>query len=696
MSNEQTAEEENAAGMAYVRSGRAADAIPHFERASNLLPDDEQLLSNLGAALVECRRFEEALTAFDAALARKPDYPQAHHNRGVALRGLGRLDESIEAAKEALRLRPDYADALVSLGTSLAQAGRWDEARVACRQALALQPNSPVAAVTLGTINAHEGKIQRALELFGFAISVRPDYADAYRFAGMLLQRIGRFDEAIACFERSAELEADSAEDFLALGHALASKRRYAEAISALDRAIELEPDNSFAEVQRLHMLCWQCDWNEIAKSADRLQLLGVEGQAASPFGMLPLDDDPSRHRIRSERFAEHLFGEILPMPRIAARPRDNGKIRLGYVSADFHNHATAQLTARLFELHDKSAFEVHAFSHGPNTGDSMRSRLVGAFDGFHDISALDDEVAAQLIRDAGIDVAIDLKGYTEGQRLGILARRPAPIQISYLAYPGTTGAPFIDYLVADPWVIPASERDAYSECLIVLPHCYQPTDNRRPIGERPSRGQAGLPDDGFVFACFNHRWKIGPREFDCWAELLRRVDGSLLWLLSAGATAEANLRREIGERGIDPGRLVFAPYLPQSEHLARLGLADLFLDTFNYGAHTTASDALWAGVPVVTCAGRGFATRVATSIVHAAGLSELAASTHSDYFDIALGLAQEPARLESIRQRIARTRETVPIFDSESYARHFEAGIRAALDTALAGKGPADIVLAA
>lgn len=694
MTDDQLADQENAAGMAHIRTGRIAEAIPHFEQASRLAPDDQTLGNNLSSALVECGRFDEALAVLDRALARNPLNPQAHHNRGVALRGLGRPGDSADAARSALALRPDYPDALISLALALVDLGQLVEARDACHRALSLQPRSTLAMTTLGTIANLNGNFERALHWFGEAIALNPDNGDFWLNAGILLRRLERLDEALATFTRASELTGRQAEAFLRLGDIQAAKRLRSAAIDSFGRALAVDPTMVFARVQRLHLLAWQCRWAEIRDEAPLVPSLGIDTDPVSPFAMLSMEDAPQRHRLRSERFAARFMGTIEPLaPGPTPGPRD-GRIRLGYFSSDLHGHATSFLAARLFELHGRARFEVHAFSYGPQVEDSMRARLRLAFDAFHDVSTLSDDAAARLVREQGIDIAIDLKGYTEGQRLGILAYRPAPLQLTFLGYPGTTGAPFIDYLIADPQVIPSAQRGAYSERLIVLPHCYQPTDDQRPIGQRGTRAEAGLPDGGFVFASFNHSWKIGPDEFDCWAELIKQVEGSLLWLLASDPEAERNLRREIEQRGVDPRRLIFAPMLPQDQHLARLGHADLFLDTFTYGAHTTASDALWAGVPVVTCGGKGFATRVATSILHAAGLPELATDSRHSYVALALSLAQDPERLTKVRARLAAARASAPLFDSAAFTRAFEQGLLEAWQRFGEGQAPADIVV--
>jgi predicted O-linked N-acetylglucosamine transferase (SPINDLY family) len=346
----------------------------------------------------------------------------------------------------------------------------------------------------------------------------------------------------------------------------------------------------------------------------------------------------------------------------------------LAYLSADFHDHPTAYLMAELFERHDRNKFEILGISSGPDRRSEMRSRLIAAFDRFVDVRRVSDLEAARLLRDAEVDIAIDLKGFTQNCRPNILAHRPAPIQVNYLGYPGTLGAEYIDYILADEFVIPGDHQIHYSEKVVYLPGCYQVNDTKRKIAERtPARAEVGLPEQGFVFCCFNNSFKLTPRIFDIWMRLLSRIDNSVLWLLQGSATAESNLRREAQARDIDPSRLIFAPRMKLEKHLARHRLADLFLDTLPYNAHTTASDALWTGLPVVTCAGTTFAGRVAGSLLQAVGLPELVTTTLEDYEALALRMATDQGLLRESKEKLARNRLTAPLFDSERFRVHIE-----------------------
>jgi predicted O-linked N-acetylglucosamine transferase (SPINDLY family) len=388
---------------------------------------------------------------------------------------------------------------------------------------------------------------------------------------------------------------------------------------------------------------------------------------------MLTIDDDPARQL----HFARTLIAKVAvpKRPAFHSGAGSAGRIRIGYFSSDFHDHATLYLMIGLLEHHDKSRFEIHAFSHGPNKPCEMRERLIDAVDAFHDIDKLSNADAAALARSLRIDIAIDLKGHTDGARTGIFAYGAAPKQVNFLGYPGTMGADFIDHIVADRIVIPEDGQHHFAEQVAYLPNSYQPTDSYRVIADRRfTRAQLGLPDEGFVFCCFNNNYKITPAEFDIWMRLLGGVEGSTLWLLEDNRWASANLRREARARGVDPARLVFAPRMIQSEHLARQACADLFLDTFTVNAHTTASDALWAGLPVVTKLGRSFVARVAGSLLHALDLAELVTQREEDYERLALALATDPARLAAIRARLAANRLSAPLFDTARYTRDIEA----------------------
>jgi protein O-GlcNAc transferase len=616
-----------------------------------------------GMAFVKGRDFESAAESFRRSAEADPDHGPAHSNFGSSLAALGRHEDAVSAYRQALEIDPGFAHAHFNLGASLRVLGKSAEAS-AC---------------------------------FVKALEIDPRHDEAYYYLGLEHQAAGRPNEALACYLQASDLNPGEAEIYSAMASVLLRLKLPDAAIQAFEKALDLNPDDSAARANLMHRQARNCDWEGLAANQDRIEELGVVGNPIPPFTLLAFEDHPGRHRIRSERFAQTSYAMAQPLP-VAARPRTRPeRLRVGYFSADFHDHATMHLAARLFELHDRDRFETFAYSYGPEHTGPFHERARRSFDQFRDVEALNAHEIADMARADGLDIAVDLKGYTEHQRLGIFARRPAPIQITYLGYPGTLAAPFIDYLIADPTVIPAKQRHAYSEQVIYLPNSYQINDNTRPSAAAAgSRSDAGLPADGFVFCCFNNSYKISPAEFEIWMELLRQVDGSALWLLASQGKMQTNLTAQCERGGVDPARLIFAPRTELKAHLDRLHLADLFLDTFNYNAHTTASDSLWAGVPLITKAGDGFAARVAASLLHAIGLSELVTTSPSDYADLALQLATDPARLAAIREKLAVNRSTMPLFDSELMTRHIEAGFDLAYQRYLDGKEPADLMIPA
>jgi len=647
---------------------RALDGIRELEPP---VPDANALL-NRGNALQQERRFEEAIAAYDLALRLKPDFMEAHNNRGNALKSLGRLEEALAAYDMVIRLAPDLAIAHFNRGFTLKDMHRLEESIASYDEAIRLKPDLAEAHLNRGNVLRSLKSLEAAIASYDRALRIRPDYADVHSNRGFALQELGLLDEAVAAYDRAIRLSPGSVGAYNNRGSALQEMQRPVEAIESYAMALRLKPDFGGALVQMLHQKALICDWDISAEAID-FRSLDAAGVAIPPTHMLALRDDPALHLDLARAWANSQA--TLSAPAVLKAAPQSGKLRIGYFSADYYDHATMFLMARLFELHDKDQFEIHAFSYGPDRQDGMRRRLVEAVDHFHDVRTMSDPDVAQLARRSGIDVAVDLKGYTLGTRSSIFAYRAAPVQISYLGYPGSMGADFIDYIIADGVLVPPESRQFYSEKVIYLPHSYQVNDDQRlvPTGVC-ERSAFGLPAEGFVFCCFNNNYKIHAPEFDIWMRLLRQVEGSVLWLFEANEWAKANLRKEAAVRGVDPDRLVFAPKVSQGEHLARHACADLFLDTFNYNAHTTTSDALWSGLPIVTRAGKSFAARVAASLLGAIGLPELVTETEADYQGLALGLATDPARLLAIKAKLAANRLTAPLFDSRRFARDIEA----------------------
>jgi len=649
-----------------------AGAQRHADQLLAHYPRGEILHNIVGAIYAGAGHLNEAVAHYDRAIALAPDFIEALNNRGNALFGLKRLEPALASFDAAIRLKPDYADPHINRGIVLGKLKRDEEALAALNAGIRLDSNKPDAYNNRGNLFLRQHRLADALADYEIAIRLRPNYAEALLNRGNALKMLMRPEEAVASYDRAIALMPSLAEAHNNRGTALRALKRYEEALASYREAVRLKPDFAPAYGELLHIEAHLCLWPERDRDLSTLER-GIADDAVPPFYMLEFADDPARQLTFARAWAEEKFGGI--RPGSFERPGPGDKIRIGYFSADFHGHATMYLMARLFELHDKSRFEIHAFSYGAKAQDEMRARLLNAVDAFHDVADLDDREIARLANARGIDVAIDLKGYTEGGRPGIFAHRAAPVQVSYLGYPGTTGTDFMDYMIADPVTIPDAQRKYYSEQILYLPHSYQVNDDRRRIsGEAIARADVGLPDDGFVFCCFNNNYKTSPAEFDIWMRLLRKVEGSVLWLLRDSETAAANLRREAERRGVDPNRLVFADRAPLPVHLARHRCADLFLDTFTVNAHTTASDALWAGLPVLTKLGRSFAARVAGSLLLALDLPELVTETAGDYEKLALELATHPGRLAAIRDKLAENRSSAPLFDTERTTRDIEA----------------------
>ena len=510
-------------------------------------------------------------------------------------------------------------------------------------------------------------------------LELKPNYAEAHNNMGGALQKLGRLDDAIKAFNKAILLKPNYVEPYFNIGIILKNQNKLQEAVEMHTKALLHNPDYANARSERLNLQAKICDWKAVEEDRSLLLDFGIAGDAISPFSVLALEDAPERHRLRSEKYARETFS-VKSLKKFKRPSQMSKRLRIGYFSADFHDHATMYLMAQIFAAHDKTQYEIFAYSYGSISHSTMRNRLINEVDIFHDISQFNDTHIVELVLREKLDVAIDLKGYTKDSRTNLFSSRLAPVQINYLGYPGTLGADFMDYIVADPIVIPEDKRQHYSEQIMYLPHTYQPNDNTRTISQKiQTREDMGLPRDGFVFCCFNNNYKISPKEFDIWMRLMAKVEGSVLWLLKCNKWAEQNLKREAEARGISGDRVIFAEKVANSEHLARHRLADLFLDTFNYNAHTTASDALWVGLPVVTKLGEGFAARVAGSLLNAVGLPELITHSEEAYEALILKLATSPKKLSAIKEKLEANRLSKPLFNTEQYTKHLENGYQQA-----------------
>ena len=671
-------------------------SVESYDKTIELNPLHAEAYSNRGGALHSLEQYEAAMESYDKALQLKPDYADAHSNRGNALGVLHRYQEGLESCDRAIELNPALPDAHYNRGNILYALEQREAALESYEKALLLKPDNVLALNNRGsTLNAME-RYETALTCFDRVILLQPDYADAWYNRGNALLGLKQYQAALESYIQAIVLQPDHAEAWYNRGHILQAGKRYREALECYDKAIQLKPDYEYAYGIRLHMRRFMCDWEGAEGEHRELEERLARGEKASvPFPVLSVSSSLEVHRQVAAIQVQDKFPprfEAGPIPRRARR----GRIRIGYYSADFHNHATSYLAAELFEQHDRSKFEILGFSFGDDASDEMRRRVSGGMDRFLDVRTMPDREVTLLSRDLEVDIAVDLKGFTQDCRTGIFARRAAPLQVSYLGYPGTMAADYIDYLIADPTLIPEESRRYYLEKIVYLPDSYQVNDSRRLISAKPfTRAGEGLPDAGFVYCCFNNAYKISPDVFDVWMRVLGRVEGSVLWLLEENFWVAANLRKEAVRRGIAPERLVFAKPVPQAEHLARQRLADLFLDTLPYNAHTTASDALWAGLPVLTRMGEVFPSRVAASLLRAIDLPELVTTEEAEYEELAVELARNGERYRELRRRLQKNRMKAPLFDIRAFTGHLEAAYSAMYERYLAGLGPEDIAIA-
>ncbi len=602
----------------------------------------------------------------------------------------GKLTEAAALYGKLLPGRRNDPLLLNCLGLLAIQQNRFEEAIKHLGSALKTNKIQPGTLLNLAVAFRRLGRLNDALACYDRVLALKPDYVEAHNNRGNALKDLGRPEEALASFDRAIALEPDHAEAHCNRGMALQELKRMDEALESYNLAFDLNPDLDFLSGIRLHAKTILCDWSDFERQLKELKHKIQQKQVVTqPFPLLALTDSPPLHKQTAEIAIQHQYPAGIRSCSVAKYSKKD-KIRIGYYSADFHNHAGAYLMAGLFEAHDRDKFEVIAFSFGPDRNDEMRQRLSAAFDKFIDVRLMSDKEIVRLSRDLKIDIAIDRKGFTKGSRIGIFASRAAPIQVNYLGYPGTIGARFIDYIIADNIVIPKKNRQYFTEKVVYLPHSYMVNDAKRSISDKVfTRQELGLPNSGFVFCCFNNSYKILPETFDSWMRILARVEGSVLWLLEDNPTMARNLRLEAERRKVSADRLVFAKRMPHAEHLARHRLADLFIDTLPYNAHTTASDALWAGLPVITCMGESFASRVAASVLTAIDLPELIMENWSDYEAMAVALATQPEQLAGIKSKLARNRLTTPLFDTALFTRHIEAAYSAIHERHQSGQPP-------
>ncbi|WP_442753613.1 tetratricopeptide repeat protein [Methylocystis sp. JAN1] len=723
--------------VSLVRAGDIAGAERLFRKAIAKAPAHFDALYMLGVLLHRTGRHDEAVRFLSRAARAQPLNPDARNTLGAALYAARRPQEAIDALGEAIRLAPGRLEILLNRADLYAAMGRFDEAATDYESVVALDRGALPACLRLAEARLHAGAPDRALSAADAALSIHPMSADVRCVRGNALCALGRLEEALADYEAAIASAPNVAGFHLNRAQALAALGRSGEALESYDKAITLVPDEAGAYAEKGDLLrrldrredsfvafnkaialnprCEEayagraanlleagyrpealrdyetvaelrgdgnhlidlrgfirrqiCDWSLVPEELSRIEAnLSRGAEVGSAFAVLSV----SGSEETNARAARLLAPRALSFESPPSPARE--KIRIGYFSADFYDHATSHLLAAILENADRAAFELIGFSFGPDADDAYRRRISSACDEFYDVRPLPDDAVARLSREKGVDIAVDLKGFTRGHRAGVFARRAAPIQVNYLGYPASMGVDYMDYIVADRTVIPEGAEAHFAEKVIFLPDAYQPNDPSKRVSDTVfGRAETGLPDDAFVYCCFNNSYKVLPPVFDIWMRILGKVPRAVLWLIEDNAPARDNLRREARSRGVDDARLIFSPRIPLAEHLARHRLADLFLDTLPYNAHTTASDALFAGVPLLTCAGPTFAGRVAASLLKAVGLPELIAEDLAEYEALAVELASRPEKLAALRAHLENQGRASPLFDARRYVRHLE-----------------------
>jgi protein O-GlcNAc transferase len=712
----------NNRGTTLYSMKRYDQALISYDRAITLSPDYADAYNNRGTTLYSMKRYDQALISYDRAITLNPDYADAYNNQGIALNAIKHYDQALISYDRAIALIPDYADAYNNRGTTLYSMKRYDQALISYDRAIALNPDYADAHNNRGTALSALKRFEEAIASYDHAIALNPDYADAHNNLGVAFNTLNRFGEAIVSYDHAIMLDPNCASTYYNRGVALYSLRYFSDALDSYEHAIALKPDYVDAHNNRgavldnmkrldetlasyghalalepdyaflfghwLHTKIRLCDWSnydsQLMQLSDKIER---NQKTVPPFALLSLPSSRCLQKKAAEIFMQSKYPANYSLQKITKHPKKK-KIRIGYFSADFYNHPVSFLTAELFEMHDKSKFELIAFAFGPNRKDEMRKRVVAAFDHFIYVGDQSDQEVAMKAR----SLEIDLGGFTGSCRAGIFALRAAPIQVSYLGYLGTMGAEYIDYLIADATIVPQAHQKDYTEKIVYLPS-YQVNDSKRSISDRIfNRTELGLPPTGFVFCCLNNSYKITPSTFDSWMHILKQVEGSVLWLLDENPTAVINLRKEASIRGVDGKRLIFAKRLPLPEYLARYRMADLFLDTSPYNAGTTASDALWAGLPVITQLGETFASRMAASLLNAIELPELITNSQQDYETLAIELAMNQDKLAKIKQKLADNRLTTALFDTQQCTKHIEAAYTQVYERCQSGLPPSHI----
>ena len=672
------------------------DAIDSFNQALRCKPNFAEAYFNRGNSYTALLKFDIALDDYNQAITCNPDYVEAHTNKGNILRALNHFDDALFCYQRVIEINPASVDAYYNQGNIFFALLRFEEALVALDQAISFNAEFVEVLVIRGQVLRCLGRSDQALDSYDKAIIIEPTNPEHYLYRGHLLTDLRRLEEAQLSYTKSIELDPDYAEAYYNRGITLSNLTRNEEALADYECALKLAPYLGTLPLLRLGARMYNCFWDDFTINLEEIiEAINTHNDLSNPFMMQALTDRLSVHKKIAQQYVDVKFPVNTKLPPITPYAKHN-KIRIAYVSADFKNHPVAHLSAELYDLHDRNQFEVIAFSIGLNIRDFMRVRFEASFDHLYDVQNFSDEEVALLARVLEIDIIVDLTGHTQFSRTGIFAYRAAPIQVNYLGYPGTLGADYIDYIIADNTIIPEDKKEYYVEKVVYMPDSYMVTDSQLRVPDSTlTRESVGLPSKGFVFCCFNQTYKILPEVFSIWMRLLNSVQGSVLWLPVSNSTAIKNLKAEAVKQGVAEDRLIFAPHMPSIEdHLNRLRLADLFLDTLPFNAHTTASDALRMGLPVLTCMGESFTSRVAASLLNAVKLPELITTNPTDYEALAIDLATHPEKLSAIKAKLLAHLPTAPLYNTPLFTQHLESAYKTMVQRYHDGLTPDHIVV--
>lgn len=645
-----------------------------LKRLIEINSSNAQIHNNYALALFNLSEFEKALECLNKAIKIDQNYAEAYYNRGNVFLKLQNRELALKSFDRAIELSPDYKMALNNKGNLLKDIGKLDEALLSYQRAIKIKPINPEEINNCGNIYFEMERYSEALNYFSTAIKINPNLYQAHYNLGKVLNKIGNKNKAIESYKNSIQLNDKFVNSFFNLGNLYLEQKNYSEAINCFEKVLDIKPNQDFLLGNIFYAKASLCDWSSFETFKEELENKIRDSQKVClPFYSLALTNSPELQKIASKTYFESKF-EGIKREKSLNFKYDNKKIKVAYYSADFHSHATMYLIANLFEQHNKDKFEIVGFSYGRSPKDEMNSRAKNAFDHFFDVSEKTDKEIANFSRDLKIDIAVDLKGYTRDNRFGIFVEGCSPIQVSYLGYPGTLGSNCIDYIIADKTIIPKDFQKFYSEKVIYMPDTYQVNDPTIKIDyQKIKKADYGLPDNKFIFCSFNQNYKITPSVYNIWIKILKETKNSIIWILSENKKSRENLLEKLNLSQIDRDRLIFAEKLPHKDHLCRLKLADLFLDSFPCNAHTTASDALRSGVPVLTYKGKTFASRVAASLNYSFGLNALVAKDQKEYLDLAVEIGNNRAKLLHFKKLIKTNFDKSPLFDIKSFTKNLE-----------------------